>query len=781
MQLLALWLVPLLASVQAPSPAPVPLGESATFPLVHTHLDAEVVGPLAQVTVVQTFANEHPQPIEVIYTFPLPADAAVDAFRIHTGGRTIRGSVVEREEAARIYEDARQQGWLAARLDQERPNVFIQRVANVLPGEAVEVELRFATTATWREGEFELSIPLVVGHRYHSGRPRGTRRGEGTAPDTTLVPDGSLLSLPLLPERTPPPLASLRLHVEAGVPLDTIDSPSHSLLIERTGSTTFEVAADGVLPNQDFVLRWAPKVRAPEVSLIAHRTDEVGSFVVQVLPPPAQVRGTPAAREIVLLLDTSGSMYGHPIQTATAVARAVLEHLDPRDTFQIIDFSQHASSLSPSPLAATRANIGRGIAHLEALQGGGGTEMLPGIRAALAPPADPRRMRIVLLLTDGGIGYEHHVLGEVRQLLGEARLFALGVGTSTNRFLLDELAAEGRGAVDYVRPDEDTDEVAARFRRRIEQPVLTDLVLEGPGLRDLQPRRIPDLFAGQPLTIFGRYDGHGPTDLVLRGKANGRSWVRRLRVDLPAREDRFGVLAAAWARAEIAERIRENWLQPREETVEAITRLALAHQIVTDWTSFVAVEEGRRTGDEAMPIVQPVLVPAGVDRRMVRSAGLLELRAGARGQAHGVGGLGTRGGSGLGLGGLGTRGGGMGSPLGPGGLGSSANQAVNGLKAGRRIERLSLVHVEGQEADREAIEKLVTRDFEALHRCHAQARPRATRLRLRITISEAGGVRLERSGSTRLDGFERCVAGLIAGWPVALSGAEATVVLRVER
>lgn len=647
--LLLLAVVPAIAHAREEAP----LGDPGRFPLRHTHVQAEVAGPLADVQVVQSFENRYDRPIEVVYTFPLPADAAVRAMEIHVGERIVRGSVKRRAEAQAIYEEARDRGALAARLDQERPNVFTQRIANVLPGESIEAHLRFTAQAAWGDGAYELALPLVVGPRFHPGRPLLRSVGEGTHADTDQVPDASLVSPPYVRAGTPVGRVGIRVHAEAGLPVGEITSPSHDLAIARTGVTAFEASVTDALPNQDFVLRWAIAAEQPEVSVLAHRARGAGAFLLQIHPPADAEAHAATGREVVLLLDASGSMHGHPLATARAVAAGVLQGLDPRDTFQIVDFASSASAMAERPLLASRANVERGLAHLEHLIAGGGTHMIRGIEAALGAPADPQRLRIVLLLTDGYIGNEAHILEGVNRLLGGARLFSLGVGTSVNRFLLDELAAVGRGAVDYVRPDEDAEVVVQRFRSRIERPVITDLELQAEGVDGLEPARLPDLFAGQPLLTWGRYERPGLTAFTLRGKQAGRPWSRTVRVHLPADEPRYATLGSAWARAKIGTITREQRLDPSVDHTEAIIALALEHQLATEHTSFVAVEERPRTSEKSAVVVQPALIPAGVDYDM-SGAGAKRLVAGLLGAP-------PAGDGGLGLGGLGSRGGGRGA------------------------------------------------------------------------------------------------------------------------
>ncbi len=643
--LLVVFIVPFLAFAEEQEAWVLP--DSAHLPLRHTQFEVEVTGPHADVVVTQRFDNLHEKPIELLYVLPMPAQAAVHALEVRLGERVIEGKVLRREEATALYGAARDRGVFAGLVEQQRANVFSQRIANILPGETIDVQLRFTTPVKWVEGSWELALPTVVGQRY-LGRDSKER-----------LEQPPLVATPSMKERS---RVGFRVYVEAGARVGQIESPSHDIDVSREGETAFEVAVTDALPNQDFVLRWNAETIDPEASIVAHAVDGKGTFLLQILPP---VTGGQVSipREVVMLLDTSGSMEGYPLQTAKAVGSEVLENLLPHDTFRILDFSDTTRSLADDPLPATRENIERGRKHLESLSSGGGTDMMAGVRAALRAHVDRGRLRTVLLLTDGYIGNENSVLAEVQQSLGGARIFSLGFGTSVNRFLLDELALVGRGAVDYVRPDEDTIELVARFRHRIERPVLTDISLQAPGIADLHPRRLPDLYDGQPIQVWGRYEKPGQRRFVVTGDIGGVPWVQEMEIDLPAHEPRRQALAMAWARARIGELSRLGMLRDTTEHVEEIVQLALTHQLVTSYTSLVAVEESTRTGEEPLKVAQPALAPAGTifggERRKVAVSGLL----GPLGDGHQGEGLGSRGtgrsggGSGLGLGGLGTRGG----------------------------------------------------------------------------------------------------------------------------
>jgi hypothetical protein len=318
---------------------------------------------------------------------------------------------------------------------------------------------------------------------------------------------------------------------------------------------------------------------------------------------------------MIFVLDCSGSMSGEPIAAAKALVRHALTNVDPRDTFQIIRFSESASGFASGPVPATASNVKRGLAYLDRLEGEGGTMMIEGIRAALGFPSDPSRLRIVMFLTDGYIGNEAEILSEVRARIGAARLFSFGVGSSVNRYLLDELGREGRGEVQYFLPGSSVREEVATFYERIRNPYLTDvrLVWHGVDVEDALPARVPDLFGGQPLSVQARYAGGGDAWLELRGRIGGRPWSTRVPLDLPRRASGNPAIGALWARARIADLERTDLQGVDAGVADEITRLGLAHRLVTKYTSFVAVED-RMVVSNGRPtrVSVPVEMPEGV-------------------------------------------------------------------------------------------------------------------------------------------------------------------------
>jgi len=589
------------------------------LPLEHTSVNAWISGFLARVDVTQTFTNTQDDTIEAVYVFPLPDNAAVDAMTMTIGDRTIKGIIKKRDEAQAIYEQARTNGQTAALLTQERPNIFTQSVANILPGDRIEVRISYVQDLKYDHGEYEFNFPMVVGPRFIPGAPTG-RSGGGWSPDSTKVPDASRITPPVLrPDQRSGHDIDVTLHVYAGVPVENLYSPSHRIIQEPDVDNTVTITLDpaDTLPNKDFIVRYDVTGKQPEAALLTHRGDNGGFFTLMIQPQGDFDIGEVTSKEMVFVVDCSGSMSGAPMAQAKALMRKAIGEMNPGDSFQIIRFSSAASQFSPLPLPNTPANVQKGLAYIDAMSGGGGTMMIEGIKASLVYPPDPNRLRMVLFLTDGYIGNEQEILGAIEEKIGGARLFSLGVGSSVNHYLLDRMAGAGRGFVQYIRPDEDTQPAVDLFYSRIRNPLITDIRVDWGGLdvSDVYPGLIPDLFSEQPVILHGRYDSPGRGTVTISGKMAGQSWEQEIDVNLPADEPANDVLATLWARTRIKSLMDRMNRGHRDDIEKEITDLALKFRLMSQYTAFVAVtEEIRRDPDGTVRTVNvPVEMPEFVE------------------------------------------------------------------------------------------------------------------------------------------------------------------------
>ena len=577
-------------------------------PLKHTDVKAEVSGFLSRVRVTQEFENPFKEKIEAVYVFPLPQNAAVDDMTMTVGERTVRGRILKREEAQAVYEAAKTNGQVASLLDQERPNIFTQSVANIMPGEKVTVVISYVETLKYEDGAYEFVFPMVVGPRYVGG--------------SAQVPDAAKITPPVTPKgtRTGHDI-SLEVALDAGVPLDDLKSTSHEIEVERPNgwSARVQLKNKDEIPNKDFILRYDVAGGRISDALLTHRTERGGFFTFILQPPERVTVEDITPKEIVFVLDTSGSMEGFPIEKAKEAMKLALDGVNPRDTFNLITFAGDTHVLFPKPVPATKQNLAKAQAFLASREGSGGTEMMTAIKAALDPSDAQDHVRIVCFMTDGYVGNDFEIINEV-QKHPNARVFSFGIGSSVNRFLLDKMAEEGRGEVEYVSLTDDGSLAARRFHERVRNPLLTDIQIDWAGLpvADIYPKHIPDLFSAKPVILSGRYTKGGRGVLRLKGKMSGRDFVREVPVELPETEARHDVLATLWARTRISDLMGQDYegLQRNNahaDVKETITQLGLEYRLMTQFTSFVAVEEMTVTeGGVPRRIEVPVEMPEGV-------------------------------------------------------------------------------------------------------------------------------------------------------------------------
>ncbi len=566
-------------------------GEQVDCPLKHTDVKAEISGTMARVRVTQEFHNPSTETIEAVYIFPLPHGAAVNAMNIMVGDHTIKGTVKTRDEARRIYEQAKNSGRMAGLLDQKRPNIFTQAVANITSGSTIKVEIQYIEQLPYDSGKYSFLFPMVVGPRYRGVNPplaaKGTRAGHDI---------------------------SVAVHLNAGATIQSLDSNTHEIEIASKQGATADLKLRGKneIPNKDFRLVWSTARQNIGDLLLTHRTGDVGYFNL-VLEPPAKVMANEITpRELVFVLDTSGSMNGFPIEKAKESMRYALNTLNPGDTFNVITFAGDTHILYSRPVPATPQNIAQAKRFIDGHYGSGGTEMMKAIRASLdgAPSEGP--MRIVCFMTDGYVGNESEILAEIDRH-PNARIFSFGIGSAVNHYLLDKMAEHGRGEVDYVNLSDDGSLAAERFSQRVHDPLLTGIKLEWNGLpvKDVEPIRVLDLFSAKPIVLAGRYTRGAKGNLRITGKMAGRDFERIVSVNLPDRQSDNYAVALLWGRR----RIDSLESSGAAANKEAITRLGIDFQLMTAFTSFVAVEDRVVNESGHLRTIQvPVEVPEGTRR-----------------------------------------------------------------------------------------------------------------------------------------------------------------------
>ncbi len=600
-------------------------GVIGELPLEHTQVEITISGNLQRATVRQIYGNPYDEPIEAVYTFPLPQSGAVDRMNMWIGDRFIEGKIHERDLARQIYEQAIESGQTASLLEQERPNIFTQSVGNILPGDSIVIEISYVAPVEYDDGEYEIVFPMVVGPRFVP--PGGfVRRIFEMYTVSTSVEDSDRITPPIVPEGTRTGYdIELSVTINPGVEILGFESINHEVDIDlrwRTGNVTISLKDEDVIPNRDFVLRYTTASDRIQTGVLTHN-GELGGHFMLILQPDADIDITEITpKEMFFVVDCSGSMSGQPMDVAKETVRQFVQGMNPDDTFQIMRFSEVASSMSRSPLSNTESNIEKGVRFINNMSGTGGTMMIEGVRAAIGYPEDPDRMRFVIFLTDGFIGNEAEILGELQSTLGEnTRLFSVGVGSSPNRYLIEGLAEEGRGHAYYVGLNEDPTEAVSAIYEKINDPYLVGISIDWGALdvHDVYPSRIPDLYAGEPLVIVGQYDGSGSETVHLSGIVAGRRWNEDARVVLPAHDEDNDVIATLWARNKIHDLNRQmynsyGYIEQNQDIIDEITDTALDYQIMSEYTSFVAVCEEIRTDPDGNPITVhvPVNMPDGV-------------------------------------------------------------------------------------------------------------------------------------------------------------------------
>ena len=564
-------------------------GQLQTFPLEHTSVTAEVTGNISRVEVKQTFTNPYENPLEAIYQFPLPDNAAVDDMEIRIGDRVIRGLIKKKAEAQKIYQQAKQSGKTAGLLEQQRDNIFTQSLANIQPGEKIDVVIRYTNSLQFQGNDYEFVFPLVVAPRYES-------QTTGHKFDPLKLNAAAWASGNTPPQQRSGQDIDLTVEIDAGVAISNIQSPSHPVSIQNTSSVT-KVALNkaDIIPNQDLILRYQVMGAETQATVLTQRNQQGGHFATYLIPAvdyqPEQI----VPKDVVFLMDTSGSQRGAAIEQSKELMRQFISGLNENDTFNIIDFANSTSKLSDKPLANTRENRSKALDYVSKIDANGGTQLMNGINTVLDfPAADDGRLRSIVLLSDGLIGADEAVIGRIREGLQPGnRLYSFGVGSSTNRFLLNRLAELGRGTVTILPPNESAVEVADKFFREINKPVVTNIEVEWIGdgqAPDIYPQKAPDLFASQPLVLYGRKQDSNRGQLKITGIiAGGQPYEEVLDVNFQQVSGN-GAIAQLWGRSRIKDLMNQMYGRETPQGVEAVTNTALDYNLMSKYTSFVAVD-----------------------------------------------------------------------------------------------------------------------------------------------------------------------------------------------
>jgi len=579
------------------------------LPLEKTGVTVVVAGVIADVTVHQIYKNDGARPINARYVFPASTRAAVHGLTMVVGDEVVKAKIKRREEARRDFEQAKREGKNATLLEQDRPNVFSMEVANVMPGERITVELRYTELLVPNEGVYELVYPTVVGPRYSNQPVAG-------APAIDRFVASAYYT------GAPRSAFEMTGTVSAGVPVQELNCPSHKLKtfwMPDGSRIDFELdPTESRGGDRDVVLRYKLAGAAIASGLMLYQGERQGQkegyFLLMAQPPARVAPADIPPREYVFILDVSGSMYGFPLDTAKRVMTDLARGLRPVDRFNVILFSGASQLMAPVSIPATRENIAAAMQVIDAQQGGGGTELLPALEQALALPREPGSSRTFVVVTDGYIAAEAEALRLIQKNLGDANVFAFGIGSSVNRYLIEGVARAGAGEPFVVTGPEGADVAARDFRKYIESPVLTRVRVETQGFEvyDLEPAAVPDLLAERPIVVHGKFRGEPKGTIRISGVSGHGEWSHTIDVASVTPSEKHAALPYLWARTRIAALSDLAFGGESEELTEKVVELGLGYNLLTKYTSFIAVREKVVHDGVASDVAQPLPLPAGV-------------------------------------------------------------------------------------------------------------------------------------------------------------------------
>ncbi len=577
------------------------------LPLKDTRVEINVSGVIADVKVLQTYRNEGSRPINASYVFPASTRAAVYAMRMRIGDQVIVAKIKEREKAKQDFDKAMQEGKSASLLEQNRPNVFSMSLANVMPGDQIEIELRYTELLVPTDGVYEMVFPTVVGPRYSS------------QPESTAAQKDLWVKTPYLhQENKPTSELHITARVSAGVPIRELSCASHSIVPQYQSPSIARFTLDDTDPYQgdrDFIMRYRLAGDQIASGLMLYQGEDENFFLYMAQPPQRVTTSDIPPREYIFVVDVSGSMEGFPLNISKRLLQDLIGQLRPTDLFNVVLFAGDSAALSEKSLPADKQNISEAIRLIEQQRGNGGTELLAAIKKAMSIPRQENISRSVVLITDGYISGEEGVFDYIRDHLTESNIFAFGIGAAVNRYLIEGVAKAGMGEPFIVTGEAEAPEIADKFRQYIQTPLLTDIQVRAIGfdIYDVHPVHLPDLFAQRPVILFGKWRGPVSGSFEMQGKTGQGDYLTSLDVAGVEPDEGHRALRYLWARSRVAELSDYGSGSVDAERISEITALGLKYSLLTQYTSFIAVlEEVRNTQGPAKDVDQPLPLPLGV-------------------------------------------------------------------------------------------------------------------------------------------------------------------------
>lgn len=577
------------------------------LPLKAASASIRISGVIADVLVTQVYKNEGRKPIEAVYVFPASTRAAVYGMKMTIGRRVVEAKIKKRDEARRDYEKARDQGKSASLLEQQRPNVFQMNVANIVPGDEVRVEMRYTELIVPTEGVYEFVCPAVVGPRYSNQKAE-------TAPASE-----HWVQNPTLHEGEPPTYSfDVSADISAGLPIRELACPSHKVNAVFGSPSTVKVSLDPSESrggNRDTILRYRLDGDRIQSGLLLYEGGKENFFLLMMQPPKRIAKADIPGREYIFIVDVSGSMHGFPLEVSKKLMAGLIGNLNPTDRFNVLLFSGGSSVMAEESLAATPENIARAVHLIDGQRGGGGTELLPALKRALSLKKTEDVSRTVVIVTDGYVTVEEEVFDLIRNSLGHANLFAFGIGTSVNRHIIEGMARIGMGEPFVITKPAEAQASAETFRRMIQSPVLTQVKVDFKGFAayEVEPPFIPDVLADRPVLVFGKWRGRAKGAVTLSGVSGSGPFIETIDAGRVKPSASNSALRYLWARHRIAMLSDYNKLRASDKRIGEVTDLGLRYNLLTAYTSFVAIDSEVRNADgKPSTVKQPLPLPQGV-------------------------------------------------------------------------------------------------------------------------------------------------------------------------
>ncbi len=587
-------------------------GATESFPLKSTEADVNIAGVIADVTISQVYKNDGDNAIEAIYVFPASSNAAVYGMTMTIGTRVITAEIREKQKARQEYEQAKAEGKRASLLEEERPNVFQMNVANIMPGDEIEVKLQYTELLVPTEGEYEFVFPTVVGPRFSTSSANDANANDKFVANPYLKKNA-----------TTPYTFDINVHLNAGLPIQKLNCTSHKTRATYEGLTEADIRLareEKLSGNKDYILKYSLQGEEVESGLLMYEGEKENFFLMMVEPPkqvkPKQIPN----REYIFIIDVSGSMRGFPVEVSKKLMRDLITNLNPTDKFNVMVFAGTSGLLAEESLPANEANMEKAVDFIDNQNGSGSTLLLPALEKSLKLPRAEGLSRTVVIVTDGYVSVEKEAFDLIRENLDAANMFTFGMGTSVNRYLLEGMAHVGGGEPLIVTEEGEAYTQADKFRKYVNYPVLTQIKVDFKGFDayDVEPVSVPDVLAERPVVIFGKYKGEAKGEITLKGFAGKNKYKKTFKVNSGIVSKKNTALRYLWARKRIKTLEDYNNLGVDDERVKEVTELGLNYNLLTPYTSFIAIDKDVANPDGKNETVkQPLPLPEKVENTAV--------------------------------------------------------------------------------------------------------------------------------------------------------------------